>query len=81
LFCEQYNDTNLNPIQVQRHLKYLRQKKKQSKLDIKYIIPSTIQNKNYNSTTKEKNLHNQNVNLNYDARENINTNKFQNDEK
>jgi hypothetical protein len=62
-------------------LKYLRQKNKQSKLDIKYIIPSTIQKKNYNSTTKEKNLHNQNVNLNYDARENINTKKFQNDEK
>jgi hypothetical protein len=23
LFCEQYNDTNVNPIQIQRHLKYL----------------------------------------------------------
>jgi hypothetical protein len=51
-----------------------------SRLDIEYIIPNTIQNKNYNSTTKEKNLHYQNVNFNYDVRENINTNKFQNDE-
>ncbi len=36
LFYEWCNDINLNPIQVQQHLKYLQQQKK-SKLDIKYI--------------------------------------------
>jgi hypothetical protein len=47
---------------------------------MKYIIPITIQNNNSDLTKKEQNLHNPNVNLNYDVKENINTNKFQNDE-
>jgi hypothetical protein len=55
-------------------------RKIKSKLDLKYIIPITIQNKNSNLTTKERNVYNQNVNLNYDVKENININKFQNDE-
>ncbi len=55
-------------------------KKNKIKIAYKYIIPITIQNKNSILTTKEQNLHNQNVNLNYDVKEDININKFQNDE-
>jgi hypothetical protein len=46
---------------------------------MKYI-PIIIQNNNFDLTKKEQNLHNPNVNLNYDVKENINTNIFQNDE-